>query len=310
MKDVPQEQLGELRTELVDSKYELIDVMPIAELLRSMNENDAEVPRAVAKVLAEIESAINAIVDRMANGGRLIYLGAGTSGRLGVLDAAECGPTFSVSSEEVIAFIAGGDTALRIAVEGAEDDPAAGKMDLVSAHLTSKDAVVGIAASGRTPYVKGALEYARSIGALTISLTCNPHSLISHGVDHAIEVDTGPELLSGSTRLKSGTAQKLVLNMISTVTMIRLGKTFGNLMVDLQITNEKLQDRAVRIIERATGASREDSLAALVEAHLEVKVAILMILLNIDARVAQQRLVASDYRIRIALGESLDQRTP
>ncbi len=304
MKEVPQERLGELRTELVDAKYELIDVMSVATLLHFMNENDSEVPKAIAQEFDAIEGAIEGIVKRMSSGGRLIYLGAGTSGRLGVLDAAECGPTFSVSSDEVIAFIAGGDTALRIAVEGAEDDSLAGIKDLKSIRLSDKDAVVGIAASGRTPYVRGALEYSHSVGALTISLTCNPHSLVSLGVDHAIEIDTGPELLAGSTRLKSGTAQKLVLNMISTITMIRLGKTFGNLMVDLQVTNEKLQDRAIRIIESATGASRDNSLAALKAANLDVKVAILMLLLDLDSLAARQRLKLAANSIRGALGES------
>lgn len=301
MKDVSMDRLGELRTELVDSKYRHIDMMSVADLLQSMNESDAEVPRAVAQVLPAIEKAIDGIVEHMMRGGRLIYLGAGTSGRLGVLDAAECGPTFSISPNEVIAFIAGGDNALRFAVEGAEDDLTSARAELKSINLTNKDTVVGIAASGRTPYVKGALEYAKQVGALTISLTCNPNSEISVGVDHAIEIDTGPELLAGSTRLKCGTAQKLVLNMISTVTMIRLGKTFGNLMVDLQITNEKLRDRAIRIIEKATGATREESLSALLAANLDVKVAILMLLLNLEAHSARERLSASSNRIREAL---------
>lgn len=301
MKDISENRLGELRTELVDSKYRLIDLMSVGELLHAMNESDAEVPRAVARVLPVIERAIIGITEHMKAGGRLIYLGAGTSGRLGVLDAAECGPTFSVSPDEVIAFIAGGDRALRFPVEGAEDDTEAAGVQLKSIRLERKDVVVGIAASGRTPYVQGGLEYAMQVGALTISLTCNPNSEISIGVDHAIEIDTGPELLAGSTRLKSGTAQKLVLNMISTATMIQLGKTFGNLMVDLQITNEKLHDRAIRIIESATGATREASQAALSDANLDVKVAILMLLLDLDVNSARDRLSSSSNRIREAL---------
>ncbi len=301
MKDISENRLGELRTELVDSKYRLIDLMSVGELLHAMNESDAEVPRAVARVLPVIERAIIGITEHMKAGGRLIYLGAGTSGRLGVLDAAECGPTFSVSPDEVIAFIAGGDRALRFPVEGAEDDTEAARVQLKSIRLERKDVVVGIAASGRTPYVQGGLEYAMQVGALTISLTCNPNSEISIGVDHAIEIDTGPELLAGSTRLKSGTAQKLVLNMISTATMIQLGKTFGNLMVDLQITNEKLHDRAIRIIESATGATREASQAALSAANLDVKVAILMLLLDLDVNSARDRLSSSSNRIREAL---------
>jgi N-acetylmuramic acid 6-phosphate etherase len=268
-----------------------------------MNESDTEVPKAVNAILPRIEKAIDAVVDRMLQGGRLVYLGAGTSGRLGVLDAAECGPTFSVSTDQVVAFIAGGDSALRLPAEGAEDRPELGIADLKSINLKATDCVVGIAASGRTPYVLGALDYANSVGALTIAITCNPNSEAGKRSAHALDVDSGPELLAGSTRLKSGTAQKLVLNMISTVTMVRLGKTFGNLMVDLQISNEKLQDRAIRIIEKATGATRAASAAALTDSGHEVKVAILMLLLNIDANSAKERLSASQNRIRQALTE-------
>jgi N-acetylmuramic acid 6-phosphate etherase len=277
--------------------------MSISELLQAMNESDTEVPKAVNAILPRIEKAIDAVVDRMLQGGRLVYLGAGTSGRLGVLDAAECGPTFSVSTDQVVAFIAGGDSALRLPAEGAEDRPELGIADLKSVNLKSTDCVVGIAASGRTPYVLGALDYANSVGALTIAITCNPNSEAGKRSAHALDVDSGPELLAGSTRLKSGTAQKLVLNMISTVTMVRLGKTFGNLMVDLQISNEKLQDRAIRIIEKATGATRAASAAALTDSGHEVKVAILMLLLNIDASSAKERLSASQNRIRQALTE-------
>lgn len=293
--------LGLLRTEQVDSKFQLLDVMSVSELLQAMNESDAEVPKAVAVALPEIERAIDAIIDRMRNGGRLIYIGAGTSGRLGVLDAAECGPTFSVTDGQVLAFIAGGDRALKHSVEGAEDDSLAGENELKSIHLTPTDCVVGIAASGRTPYVLGALAYARKVAALTVGLTSNLNSEISKEVDYPIEIDSGPELLAGSTRLKSGTAQKLVLNMISTVTMVRLGKTFGNLMVDLQVTNEKLQDRALRIIEKATGASRSAAQKAFLDSGHEVKVAILILLLGADADLARERLRASSNRVREAL---------
>lgn len=299
--DTSTHALGALRTEQVDAKFHMLDVMSVSELLSAMNESDAEVPRAVALQLPAIEKAIDGIVDRMMQGGRLIYIGAGTSGRLGVLDAAECGPTFSVSEDQVLALIAGGDSALRLPAEGAEDKPQAGASDLKAQNLTSRDAVVGIAASGRTPYVLGALAYAKEIGALTIGLTCNPNSEISKIVDCPIEIDSGPELLAGSTRLKSGTAQKLVLNMISTITMVRLGKTFGNLMVDLQITNGKLKDRAIRIIEKATGASRTLSEKALSDSGHEVKVAILMLLLDIDSDSARERLRASQNRVREAL---------
>ena len=299
--DTSTDALGALRTEQVDAKFHMLDVMSVSELLSAMNESDAEVPKAVALQLPAIEKAIDGVVDRMMQGGRLIYIGAGTSGRLGVLDAAECGPTFSVSDDQVLALIAGGDSALRLPAEGAEDKPENGVTDLKSQKITARDSVVGIAASGRTPYVLGALSYAKEIGALTIGLTCNPNSEISKIVECAIEIDSGPELLAGSTRLKSGTAQKLVLNMISTITMVRLGKTFGNLMVDLQITNGKLKDRAIRIIEKATGVSRALAEKALSESGHEVKVAILMLLLNIDAESARERLRASQNRVREAL---------
>lgn len=293
--------LGLLRTEQVDSKYQELDVMSVSELLHAMNEGDLEVPKAIAVVLPEIEKAINAIVERMLAGGRLIYIGAGTSGRLGVLDAAECGPTFSVSDDQVLAFIAGGQTALTHAVEGAEDNFGAGEEDLKSIGLTSKDVIVGIAASGRTPYVLGGLTYAKKVGALKVGLSANPNSEISKHVDHPIEIDSGPELLAGSTRLKSGTAQKLVLNMISTITMVRLGKTFGNLMVDLQITNDKLHDRALRIVSQATGVSRKQAAQVLTDSGDQVKVAIVMILLGVDAPSARERLRTSSNRIRETL---------
>ena len=298
---ITDKSLGLLRTEEVDSKFHSLDVMSVSELLLAMNNNDAQVPQAIEVALPKIEAAINSIVERMETGGRLIYVGAGTSGRLGVLDAAECGPTFSTPDDQVLAFIAGGDRALKHAVEGAEDDFDAGVQEMVAVQLKAQDCVVGIAASGRTPYVLGALSQARNSGALTVGLACNPNSQISKEVDCPIEIDCGPEMLAGSTRLKAGTAQKLVLNMISTITMVRLGKTFGNLMVDLQITNEKLTDRAVRIIEKATGATRAASAQALKSSDQEVKVAILMLLLELDAQAARERLRASANRIRAAL---------
>jgi len=298
------EELAALRTEQVDEKFALLDVMTVGELLQVMNESDTEVPKAITQVLPTIKIIIDGIIDRMLQGGRLIYMGAGTSGRLGVLDAAELGPTFSVAPTEVIAFIAGGDVALRHAVEAAEDNIELSVAELKKINLTAQDIVIGIAASGRTPYVISALKYANEIGALSVGLTSNPGSEITKVAQHAIAVDTGPELLAGSTRLKSGTAQKLVLNMISTITMIRLGKTFGNLMVDLQITNEKLMDRAVRIIENATGADRATSSTALEESGHRVKVAILMILLHVDATEAEVRLKTASNHIRQALDQA------
>ena len=296
-----EQELGLLRTEQVDAKFHMLDVMTVSELLLAMNESDAEVPKAISLVLPRIEKAIDGVIDRMLQGGRLIYIGAGTSGRLGVLDAAECGPTFSITSEQVVAFIAGGDSAIKNPAEGAEDLPELGKADLQSINVGQLDCVVGIAASGRTPYVMGAIEYARSVGALTIALTSNPNSQLGKISDHALDIDSGPELLAGSTRLKSGTAQKLVLNMISTVSMVRLGKTFGNLMVDLQVSNEKLADRAVRIIQTATGSTKIEASEALKASGHEVKVAILMLLLHIEPQTARERLQASSNRIREAL---------
>lgn len=296
-----QEELAALRTEQVDEKFALLDVMTVTELLNVMNESDTEVPKAISHVLPTIKVVIDGIIDRMLQGGRLIYMGAGTSGRLGVLDAAELGPTFSVAPTEVLAFIAGGDVALRQAVEAAEDNGEMSITELKKINLTAQDIVVGIAASGRTPYVISALKYANEIGALSVGLTSNPGSEVTKVAQHSIAVDTGPELLAGSTRLKSGTAQKLVLNMISTITMIRLGKTFGNLMVDLQITNAKLMDRALRIIQNATGADRERARAALEESGNRVKVAILMILLNVSADEASTRLKTASNHIRQAL---------
>jgi N-acetylmuramic acid 6-phosphate etherase len=303
MSEKPQAELGKLRTEQVDEKFHLLDIMSVKELLTAMNESDADVPKAIALQLPAIERAIDVIVDRLMQGGRLVYIGAGTSGRLGVLDAAECGPTFSILDDQVIALIAGGERAIQHAVEGAEDRPDFGVADLKSINLRASDAVVGIAASGRTPYVIGAIDYARSIGAATISLTSNPQSELSSHVEFPIEIDSGPEVLAGSTRLKSGTSQKLVLNMISTISMIRLGKTFGNLMVDLQVTNGKLRDRAIRIIESATGAPRAQAEKALEQSGFKVKIAILMILLNLDAATAKSRLESSSDRIREALSE-------
>jgi len=298
------EELAALRTEQVDEKFALLDVMTVDELLHVMNESDTEVPKAIAQVIPTIKIVIDGIIDRMLQGGRLIYMGAGTSGRLGVLDAAELGPTFSVAPTEVLAFIAGGDIALRQAVEAAEDNTEISVAELKKINLSAQDIVIGIAASGRTPYVISALKYANEIGALSVGLTSNPGSEITKVAQHAIAVDTGPELLAGSTRLKSGTAQKLVLNMISTITMIRLGKTFGNLMVDLQITNEKLMDRAVRIIQNATGADRISALSALEESGHRVKVAILMILLHVDAPEAEVRLKTASNHIRQALDQA------
>lgn len=239
------------------SKYSDLELMPVHDLLTSINNEDKTVPNAVEKAIPQIEKLVNALVERMKQGGRLFYMGAGTSGRLGVVDASECPPTFGVPFDLVIGLIAGGDTAIRKAVEFAEDDTEQGWKDLLEWNITDKDTVVGIAASGSTPYVIGAVQKCREMGILTGCVVCNPDSAISKNVDIPIEVVVGPEFVTGSTRMKSGTAQKLTLNMITTATMIRLGRVKGNKMVDMQLSNNKLVDRGVRMIMDETGASRE-----------------------------------------------------
>lgn len=249
--------LEKLVTESRNPKTMNIDLMPIHEILKVMNEEDQTVPLAVEKVIPEIEKAVKFAIDSFQKGGRLIYIGAGTSGRLGILDASECPPTFGVEPGMVQGIIAGGLEAISKAIEGAEDNETLGGDDLKRIGLTENDTVVGIAASGRTPYVIGALNYAKQIGAKTVAISNNKNSQIGKLVDVAIEVETGPEVITGSTRLKAGTAQKLVLNMISTTSMIGIGKVYENLMVDVQPTNEKLVNRAQRIIMDATGCDRE-----------------------------------------------------
>jgi N-acetylmuramic acid 6-phosphate etherase len=300
------EDLGQLNTEAIDSRFSKIDTLSTIELLKLFNDGDKGVAEEVAKVLPKVAEAINEITMRMELGGRLIYVGAGTSGRLGVLDASECIPTFSLEEGLVIGIIAGGDTALRTGIEGAEDVLEGAIEELKKIAFSKKDSLVGIAASGRTPYVVGALKYAKEIGAASIALSCNLNSELSKYADIAIEVDTGAEILAGSTRLKAGTAQKLVLNMISTVSMINLGKTYGNLMVDLQVSNIKLRDRAIRIIQAATSCDVKKAKDALQESKDQVKVAIVMILLDTSAEKALELLKASGSRVRAALDKPLN----
>ena len=300
------EDLGQLNTEAIDSRFSKIDTLSTIDLLKLFNDSDKSVAEEVEKVLPKVAKAITEITKRMESGGRLIYVGAGTSGRLGVLDASECIPTFSLEDGLVIGIIAGGDTALRTGIEGAEDIPEGAIEDLNKMNLSKKDSLVGIAASGRTPYVIGALKYAKEIGAASIALSCNLNSELSKYADIAIEVDTGAEILAGSTRLKAGTAQKLVLNMISTVSMIKLGKTYGNLMVDLQVSNIKLRDRAIRIIQAATSCDFKRAQEALQESKDQVKVAIVMILLETSAEKALELLKASGSRVRAALDKPLN----
>ncbi len=278
-----------------------IDTLSTAEMLRVINKEDAKVASAVADQIQQIAAAVDGIVDRLSAGGRLLYIGAGTSGRLGVLDASECPPTFNTPPELVVGLIAGGDYALRNAVEHVEDSPEAGAKALQEVDLNERDTVVGIAASGRTPFVLGAIEYARAKGALTIGVCNSADAPLSDTVDIPIAVISGPEVITGSTRLKSGTAQKLVLNMLSTATMIRLGKTYGNLMVDVQPTNEKLRVRAVRIVAEATGLEIDSAKAALEAADGEVKTAIVSALTGMEPPLARERIAEANGRIRTVI---------
>ena len=286
-----------VRPELAD-----LDLRPTQELVRLMASEEAAVAAAVRRAAPDIASAIDAIVARLTERpqGRIVYVGAGTAGRMGVLDAAECGPTFN-AADKVIALLAGGPGAVTKPKEGAEDDAATGAAELQALNVGPADAVVGISASGRTPYVLGALGAARDAGALTVALACHPGSLISGAADHAVEVVVGPEVIAGSTRLKAGAAQKLVLNTISTVTMVRLGRTFGNLMVDVSAGSEKLVDRARRIVVIATGRPPAEAAAALEAAGGEVKTAIVALLANLDSTTARYRLAQANGIVRRAL---------
>lgn len=293
--------LENLTTERRNENTMGLDEMSVSEALTKMNYEDQQVAPAVAKELSRIEPVIEATIASFNKGGRLIYMGAGTSGRLGVLDAAECVPTFGVEPEMVQGLIAGGAEAMTIAVEGAEDSKEFGKQDLIDIQLTSKDIVIGIAASGRTPYVIGALEYATSVGAATATISCNKGAEISKYAQMPIEVDAGPEFLTGSTRLKSGTAQKLILNMISTISMIGIGKVYNNLMVDVKPTNEKLVERSKRIIMEATGCEYDTAASYFEQATQNVKLAIVMILTNSTKEEATQKLIDGNHFIKNTL---------
>lgn len=295
------DHLGALPTEQRNPATTDIDTLSTLEMARVLNEQDATVAPAVARALPDIAESIDVIVDRIRQGGRLVYIGAGTSGRLGVLDASECPPTYNTPPELVVGLIAGGDHALRHPVENIEDRPEEGAAALRDINLTAKDVVVGIASSGRTPFVVGALAYAKELGAATISLANVENAVIARVADIAIAAVTGPEPVTGSTRMKAGTAQKMVLNMLSTGAMIRLGKTYGNLMVDVQPSNSKLRDRAIRIVTEATGLDRDAAVTLLQEAEGDVKTAIVMELMGISAAEARGRLDASDGVVRVAM---------
>jgi N-acetylmuramic acid 6-phosphate etherase len=269
-----QSKLETLTTEGVNPATTSIDQMSALEIAQVMNAEDAQVAAAVQHELPHIARAIEEVSARLRQGGRLIYIGAGTSGRLGILDASECPPTFNISPEQIIGLIAGGPIATAYAREDAEDNPEAGKSALQEVAVSAQDSVVGIAASGRTPYVLGALAHARSLGALTIGLVCNPESPMAAHSDLLIAPVVGPEVITGSTRLKAGTAQKMVLNMLSTGCMVLLGKTYGNLMIDVQATNEKLKQRALKVVQLATGLPREQAEELLQAAGGNAKVAV------------------------------------
>jgi len=295
-------QLAQLVSEGRNQRTTEIDLMSSLEIVTTINAEDQSVAEAVSRTLPQVAAAVDAIVVAFQAGGRLVYIGAGTSGRLGVLDASECPPTFGVPPRMVVGLIAGGLDALVNASEGAEDRADAGAADLAAIGISANDVVVGIAVSGRTPYVIGALEHAKAQDARTVALTCNPDSPIAGMADISIAPVVGPEVITGSTRLKSGTAQKLVLNMLSTASMVRIGKTYGNLMVDMIASNAKLVARAARMVSQATDSSLAEAEAALAAAGNDSKLAILMILTGQDAETARQSLVAAGGVLRRAIG--------
>jgi N-acetylmuramic acid 6-phosphate etherase len=293
--------LDRLLTEQVNPASRDIDARSTIEILQIINRDDQTVAPAVAAEIPHIASAVDSIIEAIKKGGRLFYIGAGTSGRLGVLDAAECPPTFSVPADLVQGIIAGGETALARATEANEDDPAAGKRDLLASGFAARDVLIGIAASGRTPYVLGAIAAARELNALTIAISCTPGSELGSAVNLAITPLVGPEVIAGSTRMKAGTATKLVLNMLSTAVMIRLGYVYGNLMVNVQPKNSKLKDRALRIIAESAAVSYDRAGELLDQSAGNVKVAIVMSRLVINRQAAEARLAAAGGCVSVAL---------
>lgn len=293
--------LSTLITEQRNPNSMHVDSLSALEIVQLMNEEDKQVPLAIEKCLPQIAQAVERTVAAFQQGGRLVYIGAGTSGRLGVLDASECPPTFGVSPEMVKGIIAGGERALRHPIEGAEDSKAQAVVDLQTIQFSSKDVLVGIAASGRTPYVIGALEYAKSLGSVTVSIASNPNSAMANIVDIAIDTVVGPEVLTGSSRLKSGTAQKLVLNMLTTASMILMGKCYQNLMVDVQASNEKLKARAIRIVMQATDCDKALAEETLKQADQNAKLAIMMILSGLDRAQAETLLEKHQGKLQLAL---------
>ena len=293
--------LSTLITEQRNPNSMHVDSLSALDIVQLMNDEDKQVPLAIEKYLPQIAQAVECIVAAFQQGARLVYIGAGTSGRLGVLDASECPPTFGVSPEMVKGIIAGGERALRHPIEGAEDSKEQAVVDLQTIQFSSKDVLVGIAASGRTPYVIGALEYAKSLGSVTVSIASNPNSAMANIVDIAIDTVVGPEVLTGSSRLKSGTAQKLVLNMLTTASMILMGKCYQNLMVDVQASNEKLKARAIRIVMQATDCDKALAEETLKQADQNAKLAIMMILSGLDRAQAEVLLEKHQGKLQLAL---------
>ncbi|MCS0673321.1 N-acetylmuramic acid 6-phosphate etherase [Cytobacillus firmus] len=295
--------ITKLNTEQRNPKTMEIDLMTTEEIITIINQEDTIVPNAIAREISHIVKVVDEITDSFKKGGRLIYVGAGTSGRLGIIDASECPPTYGTDPEMVVGIIAGGKEAMTEAVEGAEDDSEQGRQDVADIHLSDKDVLVGIAASGRTPYTIGALQYGNEVGAVTVAVACTKDSEMGRIAKYTIAPITGPEVVTGSTRMKAGTAQKLVLNMLTTASMIKLGKVYGNLMVDVQMTNEKLFKRAENIVKMATGASDEEAQAALKEQNHNTKAAILQILTGLKGEAAARLLKKHNGYLREAIAE-------
>lgn len=295
--------ITKLNTERQNPKTMNIDLMSTEEIITVINQEDTLVPNVLARQVPNISEVVDKIVAAFKQGGRLIYVGAGTSGRLGIIDASECPPTYGTDPGMVVGIIAGGKEAMTEAIEGVEDDKQQGQTDMEEISLTAKDIVVGIAASGRTPYTIGALEYAKQLGAVTVSVVCSKDSEMEKVSDYTIAAVVGPEVITGSTRMKAGTAQKLILNMLSTASMIKMGKVYGNLMVDVQMTNEKLHNRAVNIVKMATGASDEEAQAAIKEQNYHTKAAILQIITGLKGIEAKELLDKHDGYLREAISE-------
>lgn len=296
--------IAKLNTEQRNPKTMEIDLMTTEEIITIINQEDTIVPNAIAREIPHIVKVVDEITESFKKGGRLIYVGAGTSGRLGIIDASECPPTYGTDPEMVVGIIAGGKEAMTEAVEGAEDDSEQGRQDVADIQLSDKDVLVGIAASGRTPYTMGALQYGNEVGAVTVSVACTKDSEMGKVSKYTIAPITGPEVVTGSTRMKAGTAQKLVLNMLTTASMIKLGKVYGNLMVDVQMTNEKLFKRAENIVKMATGASDEEARAALKEQNYHTKVAILQILTGLKGEEAAELLKKHNGYLREASADT------